>query len=350
MDLLKKQYTVTRKRREEQTMSNNMIWAYFMHLSGHMWDDENTPSRGWYLPAGTPPIGLYEKDKNYTEYNYTDIPLWDEMMKFLAERQYNMVVIDIGDGIKYESHPEISAPDAWDKDLLKKKLDEMRALGLEPIPKLNFSTCHHRWLKDYSKMVSSPIYYQVCSDLIKEVVELFDYPRLMHLGLDEETPSVMKFRGMCVVRGEKLWWHDAFFFFSEVEKYGVRPWVWSDYYWEHPDLFKKNMPKSVLQSNWFYGRFQDYAPSEKKYTHIKTYEELDELGYEQVPTCSTWANAMNSYQTVAHGKAVLKPELLKGFMTAAWSYHHFKDAEYTLKNDAHRLYIARRELYPETLK
>ena len=55
--------------------------------------------------------------------NNVDLAIWDETVRFLAERKYNVLMIDVGDGIKYESHPEISAPDAWDKDFLKKKLD-----------------------------------------------------------------------------------------------------------------------------------------------------------------------------------------------------------------------------------
>ena len=155
-------------------MTEPMIWSYLLHLSTHMWDDEHSASRGYYLPS------------QYTPENNVDLATWDETVRALGERKYNMVIIDLGDAVKYESHPEISAPDAWDKDFLKKKLDEMRALGIEPIPKLNFSACHHTWLKEYTRMVSSPIYYKVCADLIGEVCELFGNPRLFHLGFDEE--------------------------------------------------------------------------------------------------------------------------------------------------------------------
>ena len=41
---------------------------------------------------------------------------------------------------------------------MRKELDRMRALGLEPLPKLNFSTCHDAWLKDYHRMISTPQY------------------------------------------------------------------------------------------------------------------------------------------------------------------------------------------------
>ncbi len=305
-----------------------MIWSYYLYLSNHMWapvpDDEE---------------------------NKTDVALWDEMVDFIAERGYNMVVIDVGDGIKYESHPEISAPDAWDKDFLKKKLDEMRTKGIEPIPKLNFSACHCVWMKQYRYMISTPTYYQVCADLIAEVCEAFDYPRFFHLGLDEEVIKHQKAQHVAIVRQGEHWWHDAFFLFGECEKHGARPWVWSDYFWHNPDLFKKNMPKSVLQSNWYYGSFTKDNVPENRLTSINTYIELDRLGFEQVPTPSTWSmpNGINQQETLDFCRKNVSPELLKGFMTVPWA-RTWREREFYLKNDAHMFYVARKMYYPETLK
>ena len=318
-------------------MKHDFMWAYLIHLSTHMWDDATTAPRGYYL------------DPLYVPENNVDLKVWDETIAALGEKKYNMVIVDVGDAVKYESHPEISAPDAWDKDFLKKKLDEIRALGMEPIPKLNFSCCHHTWLGPYNRMVSTPTYYRVCADLIQEVCELFDFPRLFHLGFDEEVPDPQKTYEKVIVRGEKLWWHDLFFFAKECEKHGARPWIWSDYFWDFPELFKKNMPKSILQSNWFYSTFQDWPKGHRYRTAIETYDILNELGYDQVPTGSTWSRHHNLYQTVAYGKNRLDPSLLKGFMAAPWVFTTSVD-RYTLLDDAERLYDARVRLYPETLK
>lgn len=305
-----------------------MIWSFYLYLSNHMWK----------------PVPDDEK-------NETDVALWDEMIDFIAERGYNMVVIDVGDGIKFESHPEISAPDAWDKDFLKKKLDEMRAKGIEPIPKLNFSACHCVWMKQYRYMISTPTYYKVCADLIAEVCEAFGYPRFFHLGLDEEVIQHQKAQHVAIIRQGEHWWHDAFFLFGECEKHGARPWVWSDYYWHNPDLFKKNMPKSVLQSNWYYGSFTKDNVPENRLISINTYIELDRLGFEQVPTPSTWSmpNGINQQQTLDFCRQNVSPELLKGYMTVPWA-RTWRDREFYLKNDAHMFYVARKMYYPETLK
>ncbi len=313
-----------------------MIWSYFLQLSNHMWGPIGGRMRSPYF--GTVPAE-----------NNTSIEVWDKMVDFLAERQYNMVIIDVGDGVKYESHPEISAPDAWDKDFLRKKLDEMRAKGIEPIPKLNFSTAHCVWLKEYRLTISTPTYYKVCADLIAEVCELFGYPRLFHLGMDEETLTNQSKQGVAIIRQGEQWWHDAFFLFRECEKHGARPWVWSDYYWRHPDLFIKNMPKSVLQSNWYYHSL--CKPDEKQKLYVQTYLDFDRMGYDQVPTASTWAapSGLNETETIAWCREKLSPEHLAGFLTVPWT-HTSQKSEFYLKNDAHMFFEARKEFYPETLK
>ena len=308
-----------------------------MYLSTHMWVDEHTKPGSWFFP------------QPYKETNDTDVEVWDQSMKFLAEHQYNTVIIDLGDAVKYESHPEICAPDAWDKDFLKKKLDEMRALGITPIPKLNFSAGHDTWMKKYRRMLSTPEYYTFCADIIKEVCELFDSPEYFHIGFDEEVVRKQTAHEMIVVRGDDLWWHDFNYICRECEKNGARPWIWSDYYWDHKELFIKNMSKDVLQSNWFYGEFKEYPKDHIFHTRIETYEVLDKLGFDQVPTASSWQFLNNTYQTVAYAKERMDPEHLKGIMTVPW-VRTIKEKQYRIMDDAYRLYYAREVFYPETLK
>ena len=69
---------------------------------------------------------------------------------------------------------------------LRNEIARLREMGLEPIPKMNFSTAHDIWLGEYSRMVSTKTYYRVCEDLIRDVAELFDHPRLMHIGFRSE--------------------------------------------------------------------------------------------------------------------------------------------------------------------
>ncbi len=317
-------------------MKNELYWGFMLKLSHHMWDDETSPAAGWYM------------EPYYHENNNTDIATWDNTVRYLAERRYNLVLVDVGDGVKYESHPEISSPDAWDKDFLKKKLDEMRAKGLTPVPKLNFSTCHDTWLKQYRRMVSTPTYYKVCADVIREVCEVFGNPPLFHLGFDEEIADYQSHYDMCIVRNGDLWWHDLFFLARECEKYGARPWIWSDYLWHHEEAFLKNMPKSIMQSNWYYGTLKDRSPETQTYREIHGYELLDQHGYDQIPTGSTWNCIHNMSQTVGLGKDRLNPDLVKGYLIAPWRFTYASE-RFRLMDDAERLFLARQKWYPETL-
>lgn len=299
--------------------ANKMIWANLIHLSYNMWEDSIPPkyrdenyicttcqeAREWAHPLRP---------------NLTfDDQVWDALLKEMAAVGMNMVVIDVGDAILYESHPEISVKNAWKPEKLKAELAKMRKMGLEPIPKLNFATTHDIWLKDYSRMVSTDIYYGVCKDLIEEVSALFDKPRFFHLGMDEELASYQTRQDYAVVRQNDLWWGDLYFYIGEVEKNGVRPWVWSDYAWHKPDVFFRKMPKSVLQSNWYYGASFDMKTlKEPTKTYVKLYDDLEKYGYEQVPTGSNHSVPENFEGTVGYCKKVIDPSRLMGFMTAPW--------------------------------
>ncbi len=76
-------------------------------------------------------------------------------------------------------------------------------MGIEPIPKLNFSAAHDAWLKDYSRMVSTLGYYEVCRNPDPGVRLLFD-TRFFHLGMDEETHAHLYFPSSLVRQYEAL--------------------------------------------------------------------------------------------------------------------------------------------------
>lgn len=274
-----------------------MIWAYLVHLGFNMWREAEGPIRAEYTNAS--PVMRFDRQ------------MWNELLEFMVKSGMNTVVIDLGEGVKYESHPEIGAEDAWSVGELRKELARIRCMGLTPIPKLNFSASHDEWLGDYSRCVSSKIYYDVCKDLINEVVDIFDKPPLFHLGMDEEKESHSQYWGYGVIRHGDFWWKDLYFFIDTLERQGVRPWVWSDYVWVRQNEFLNKMPKSVMQSNWYYNEFFDKKELD---TYVAAYNVLDRNGYDQIP-CGMMTNII---RTVKYCKDVLAPEKLKGFMQTSW--------------------------------
>ena len=194
----------------------------------------------------------------------------------------------------------------------------MRKLGIEPIPKLNFSAGHDAWLGEYGRMVSTDAYYAVCKDLIAEVCGIFDKPKLFHLGMDEEV--FMRRSKHVVIRQFDLWWHDLYFFVKHVEKGGSRGWVWFDRILNNPEsepeLFYKNIPKSVVQSNYY------YAPKTREVLDAssegKFYISLEKHGYDQIPTGSNIGNPVNFGLTVDFCREHIDPSRLLGFCMAPW--------------------------------
>jgi hypothetical protein len=296
-----------------------MIWANLLHLSYNMWEDS---------------VPLKYRDEDFEcstcqearEWAHGlrssltfDESVWAALMAEMASVGMNMVVIDLGDGIKYESHPEIAVRNAWTPEKLRTELAKIRKLGIEPIPKLNFATTHDVWLKEYKRMVSTDKYYSVCRNLIEEVSILFDKPRFFHLGMDEETARHQKNRDYVVLRQNDLWWGDLYFLIGEVEKNGMRPWIWSDYAWDHPEKFFRKMPKSVLQSNWYYrDKFDLSALDESASKMLRLYNDLEKHGYDQIPTGSNHSNDNNMRGTVAYCSEAVDPSRLKGYMMAPW--------------------------------
>ncbi len=291
-----------------------LFTANLIHLSYNMWEEEEAP------------VDLVRKASGVLRF---DEPLWEELTEKMAQSGFTSVVLDLGDGIAYRSHPEIAVKGAWTPDRLNCEVHRLRKMGLELLPKLNFSTGHDVWLKEYSRCVSTPQYYQVCADLIAEVCEIMERPRFFHLGMDEETAAHQRNYLYVVIRQHALFWHDLNWLAAQVERHGVRPWIWSDAIWNHEEAFLREVPKSILQSNWYYG--DEFNPPHQ---YVEAYRTLDRHGYDQVPTCSNWANDTNTAHTLEWCRKEMDSERLFGFLTAPWKptlpewrEHHLKAIE-----------------------
>ncbi len=283
-----------------------MIFANLIHLSFNMWEDRDESA----LADDERRIAF----RCYKPYLRFDEDLWRKLLKRMADAGLTMIVLDLGDGVKYRSHPEIAVENAWSTGKLREELDRIRESGLEPIPKLNFASSHDAWLGEYSRCISTERYYDVCSDLIEEVTGLFDSPRFFHIGMDEETAAHQYHYAYLVVRQYELYWHDFDFFCGEVEKRGSRPWVWSDYMWNHRDEYLEHVPTSVLQSNWYYGN--DFSGAEG--SPARCYADLDEAGYQQIPTASNHSSNTNFEMTADWCRGRLSPKRLLGFLQTTW--------------------------------
>ena len=195
---------------------------------------------GEALPEG---VKTLTKGRLCNDHLKFDEAIWRKVVDYLALRRMNMAVIDLGEFPVYPSHPELAVKGSRSPDWIRGEVRRLKSLGIEAIPKLNFSTAHDAWLGEYGRMVTTKPYYRVCADVIRDAAEMFDNPRFMHIGYDEE--KVRFQHGFQVVRENEVWWHDFLWFVKTVEDAGMRPWMWSDYGWAHDDFVEKCPKRDV---------------------------------------------------------------------------------------------------------
>lgn len=223
-----------------------------------------------------------------------DLDLWHSMTKKLAAAGCNLLVLDIGEGFRYESHPEIACRGALSKDALQEELFNLRMLGIEAVPKLDFSACHDAWMGEMRRMVSTTSYYRFCADLIAEICEVFSKPRLFHLGMCAETAENQRGIHPIILRQGEAWWHDLDFFIRTTMHNGSRPWIWSDAISIDETAYLRRMPRDVVQSV----RFADSTAAA-----LHTCEVLEGAGYEQIPAYAPFPGEIVRGELV-HGEPV----------------------------------------------
>ena len=249
-------------------MAKKFIKSILIHVGTNLWYEAGNNKGGGekvWQSAGSEKM-RFDKD------------LFWELVEHAKKCGINTLVLDLADGIVYNSHPELAIEGSIEREELLNMIARIRELGLDIIPKLNFSTCHDAWLKDYSRMVSTKPYYDVCRDVINEVCDVFE-PELIHLGMDEENYENQKFYDCAVVRQNDLWWHDLRFLVDVVESRGARAMMWSDYARHRPDEFIEKCPKSVVQCPWYYFNKFEGELTDSERIRVEPFLRLADAGY-----------------------------------------------------------------------
>ena len=291
------------------------LWADLLHFGMNMWGD-------WDRESEAAPEDQFKKHKakkkksgsrphNRLRFDYT---VWRELTAHMAGKGLNAVLVDVGEAVRWPRHPELAVTDSWSPEDFAKEMERLRSIGLEPIPKMNFSTCHDAWLKEYGHQVSSAKYYEVIADVVKDAYELFGKPRYIHLGYEEEFNDPH-------ARTDEMWWHDLHYLVGKVESLGSRAWVWTDYpAWRPREKFIEQMPKSVLQSAWWYAEMVDLitCPDPRMFIKAGLFADLEKMGYDQVPCGSNYCTDKNIAEIVKTGDTVIKGGRLKGYLMTTW--------------------------------
>ena len=317
------------------------IRALYIRLGNDMWCDWPSKAMGDNIEEA---IKLLPQKKYPSLKLYTVDSLWRKVTDHAAECGINMLVVDLGEGLEYPSHPELATEGTWSVEKMRAEIKRLNALGIEVIPKLNFSTTHNGWMKDYRHMVSSEPYYKMCSEVIADVVDIFGHPRFFHIGCDEENIGHQSQFSYQVMRIGESWWADFLWTIAQVESHGARAWVWSDYGWSHPEYFTR-CPKSVIQQNWYYDEchagFDPETNNTRDHERLIEYWTLEEAGFDQVPCGTNWVGHVRRQEKVdaddVIGKlvktcrGVISKEHLYGFMMAPWSPCTIEGTDFQLR-------------------
>ncbi len=265
-------------------------------------------------------IKLWERRKHYTDLK-VDESMWKSMTERAGEIGVNVFVFDLAEGMVFPSHPELAVKGSWEPERMKNEIARLKKMGMMAVPKLNFSSSHDQWLGKWNRYLSTPEYFEVCSEIIKDVADVFDESPFFHIGFDEEIFSIQDINKFEYkrLRSGNVWWNDFLWFVREVESHGMRSWIWSDGCWDKPEEFVSRMPRTVLQSNWYYRKQFDVNKLEdRKKGRVETYRTLSKGWFDQVPCGSTHDCRENFELTIEHCRNVIKPDRLKGFLMAPW--------------------------------
>lgn len=202
-------------------------WGILVHLGMNMW-------------------GIKQ-----TELHFND-EVWNEYVEHCVKNGINFIVMDIGEGVQWESHPELSIKGSWSKEKVASEVLRLREKGIELIPKLNFSATHDAWLGIYERMVSTPEYYKVTKDLIEEIYEMFLHPSAIHIGMDEENWKHAKSDSMVVIRNSSLQVDDINYFTKCVEDLGATCHMWHDPYCNVKEEDAARIKGTVMPYVWMY--------------------------------------------------------------------------------------------------
>lgn len=259
------------------------LWAILVHLSLNMWGEYHSPLS-------------FDED------------MWTYILQESTRIGLNTIVLDVGDGVQYKCHPEISVEGAWSAERVHAEITRCKELGIRLIPKLNFSATHHLWLGKYARMVSTDAYYQVVKDLIEEIYELFEQPEFIHIGMDEENYNLQSSRDFICFRQGELLWHDMNYLMDCVIAAGARPWIWACPLFDHTEEYLKHVEaKKAVISPWYYK-----ALLEEHWSLVEDYPEYVEY-YKQPRFAGMHLKYLEDDPFYANVRAKAIPLMEKGF-------------------------------------
>jgi hypothetical protein len=182
-----------------------------------------------------------------------DLDLALEVVESMSRVGINLLVVDCADGVVYKSHPELRRPYSADMKALQTIAKRAATLGIEVVPKLNFSQGseeHNLWFRPHNFPFDTSEYWRKATELIDELIGVCQPGRFFHIGMDEDfgrshaqyVKAILTLRSILKQRHLRaVVWNDAATMDGPHEVFGEKC------------LFAETkIPKDVVQVPWCY--------------------------------------------------------------------------------------------------
>lgn len=308
--------------------------AYNICLGYNMWFDKGAL------------LTLSEEDRKERDFLYFDKATWNTVTEFLPAQGFNTVVIDLAEGLRYDSAPELAVDGSLSKAEFSQMLARLRSMGLTPIPKLDFSSAHDIWLKDYARMLCTTPYRNLVKNLIAEVAELFDHPQFFHIGMGDECNEYQKYYEYIATRSRICFWEDIHIMLNSCRSVGARPMMSGEYFYREPYVFQKEISTDVVVTAPYFGDILpqiDVYGRDSRSEAQKKFEQLCVIGNDVVYNgCGD--TQYNLDRLFCYAKE--HPDNCFGIMTTP-NVPCVDWADYVLMNDAYRFGWAKKTHTPK---
>ena len=298
------------------------------------------------------PEALYPldiEDGGYKTEVYFDKDTFEKVLYEAKGYGFDTVMLNLGEGIVYDSHPEIAIKGSMPKAEFKVYLEKIKALGMKTAPMLDFSAVRNAWMGEYSCTAGSLLYKDVCCDILKEVLELFEGPELCHLGFESETYEKQSRNPVITKRRYETLYRDMHALFDICNEYGTRPIIWVD-----PETvqelggkerFLQNIPKNVILSYLYYKPiYPHYIEQNRVKEEMKFNDEICTWGYDIYPMCSTWFRHESSRDMINYYYRCVGLNKVGGWLCNPNCFT-VESKYYWLLNDMYRFSAAYKEFF-----
>jgi hypothetical protein len=206
------------------------------------------------------------------------------IVDLMVALKYNTIMIEVNNGVRYESHPEIAGSDALTKDELHQVVSYCKDRRLRVIPQLQ-TLGHFNYVLDlpqyrdlaenpdatgrwgrWTYCPSNPAVYKLVFDLMQELIDVFQ-PEYFHIGHDEVTFAELGTCPKCrLKKPHELFAEDVAKLHDFLAARGIRTLMWGDQLL--PDhnggpptntaLATDAIPKDTIICDWHYGPSADF--------------------------------------------------------------------------------------------